>query len=70
MKSVLPLGADFAGPDLATMLSSEVPDEVGVTIVDGSDAFVFGLCRSSTSCSGARTWTAERPVIRERVRGR
>ena len=45
MKSVLILGAGFAGLELATMLSDEVPDEVDVTIVDSSDAFVFGFSK-------------------------
>ncbi len=45
MKTVLILGADFAGLELATMLSDEVPDEVDVTIVDSNDAFVFGFSK-------------------------
>jgi sulfide:quinone oxidoreductase len=45
MTSVLILGAGFAGLELATVLSSEVPDEVDVTIVDSSDAFVFGFSK-------------------------
>ncbi len=45
MKTVLILGAGFAGLELATMLSNEVPDEVDVTIVDSSDAFVFGFSK-------------------------
>ena len=45
MKNVLILGAGFAGLELATVLSDEVPDEVDVTIVDSSDAFVFGFSK-------------------------
>jgi sulfide:quinone oxidoreductase len=45
MTSVLILGAGFAGLELATVLSSQVPDEVDVTIVDNSDAFVFGFSK-------------------------
>src|ERR1700683_553674 len=45
MKTVLILGAGFAGLELATMLSNQVPDEVDVTIVDSSDAFVFGFSK-------------------------
>ncbi len=45
MKTVLILGAGFAGLELATMLSNEVPDKVDVTIVDSSDAFVFGFSK-------------------------
>jgi sulfide:quinone oxidoreductase len=45
MKTVLILGAGFAGLELATTLSEEVPEEVDVTIVDASDAFVFGFSK-------------------------
>ena len=45
MKRVLRTGAGFAGLELATVLSGEVPDEVEVTIVDSSDAFVFGFSK-------------------------
>lgn len=45
MKTVLILGAGFAGLELATMLSNEVHDEVDVTIIDSSDAFVFGFSK-------------------------
>ncbi len=45
MKKVLILGAGFAGLELATVLSDEVREEVEVTIVDGSDAFVFGFSK-------------------------
>jgi sulfide:quinone oxidoreductase len=45
MKSVLVLGAGFAGLELATMLSNEVPENVDITIVDNSDAFVFGFSK-------------------------
>ena len=45
MKSILILGAGFAGLELATRLSEEVPDDVDVTIIDSSDAFVFGYSK-------------------------
>ena len=45
MKKVLILGAGFAGLELATRLSEEVPDDLEVTIVDSSDAFVFGFSK-------------------------
>lgn len=45
MKSVLILGAGFAGLELATRLSEEVPHDVDVTIIDSSDAFVFGYSK-------------------------
>ena len=55
MKSVLILGAGFAGLELATTLSDEVPDEVDVTIVDSSDAFVFGFSKLDLMF-GRATW--------------
>ena len=45
MKSVLILGAGFAGSSSATRLSEDVPDDVDVTIIDSSDAFVFGFSK-------------------------
>ena len=45
MKSVLILGAGFAGLELATRLSEDLEGEVEVTIIDGSDAFVFGFSK-------------------------
>jgi sulfide:quinone oxidoreductase len=45
MKTVLILGAGFGGLELATRLSEEVPREVDITIVDSSDAFVFGFSK-------------------------
>jgi sulfide:quinone oxidoreductase len=45
MRSVLILGAGFAGLELATRLSEEVPQEVDITIVDSSDTFVFGFSK-------------------------
>src|SRR5580692_8068743 len=45
MKKVLILGAGFAGLELATRLAEDVPDEVDVTIIDSSDAFVFGFSK-------------------------
>jgi sulfide:quinone oxidoreductase len=45
MQKVLILGAGFAGLQLATRLSEEVPGEVDVTLVDQNDAFVFGFSK-------------------------
>jgi sulfide:quinone oxidoreductase len=45
MQRVLILGAGFAGLELATRLSEEVPQEVDITIVDSSDTFVFGFSK-------------------------
>jgi sulfide:quinone oxidoreductase len=45
MKDVVILGAGFAGLELATRLAEDVPDEVDVTIIDQSDAFVFGFSK-------------------------
>ena len=45
MQKVVILGAGFAGLQLATRLSEDVPGEVEVTIIDQSDAFVFGFSK-------------------------
>jgi sulfide:quinone oxidoreductase len=42
---VLVLGAGFGGLELATRLSSEFGDAVEITLVDQSDAFVFGFSK-------------------------
>ena len=42
---VLILGAGFGGLELATRLSEELPDEADVTLIDQSDAFVFGYSK-------------------------
>ena len=45
MKTVAILGAGFAGLELATRLSEDLPEEVDVTLIDSSDAFVFGYSK-------------------------
>jgi sulfide:quinone oxidoreductase len=45
MKTVLILGAGFAGLELATRLSEDLSGEVEVTIIDANDAFVFGFSK-------------------------
>jgi sulfide:quinone oxidoreductase len=42
---VLVLGAGFAGLELATVLSDELGEDAGVTLVDSNDAFVFGYSK-------------------------
>jgi sulfide:quinone oxidoreductase len=42
---VLVLGAGFAGLELATVLSDELGEDAGVTLIDSSDAFVFGYSK-------------------------
>jgi sulfide:quinone oxidoreductase len=39
------LGAGFGGMELSTILSEELSDEVEVTLIDRSDAFVFGYAK-------------------------
>jgi sulfide:quinone oxidoreductase len=39
------LGAGFGGLELATTLSEELGDDVAVTLIDRSDAFVFGYSK-------------------------
>lgn len=42
---VLVLGAGFGGLELSTMLSQALGDDVEVTLIDRSDAFVFGYSK-------------------------
>jgi sulfide:quinone oxidoreductase len=44
---ILVLGAGFGGLELATELSEALGESAEVTVIDRSDAFVFGT-RSST----------------------
>ena len=43
--SVLVLGAGFGGLELSSRLASELGDQVQVTLIDRSDAFVFGFTK-------------------------
>lgn len=42
---IVVLGAGFGGLELCTMLSEALGDEVDVTLIDKSDAFVFGFSK-------------------------
>jgi sulfide:quinone oxidoreductase len=42
---IVVLGAGFGGLELATMLSEALGDDVDVTLIDKSDAFVFGYSK-------------------------
>ena len=44
-KRIVVLGAGFGGLELATVLSEALGDEVDVTLIDKSDAFVFGYSK-------------------------
>ena len=44
-KRVLVLGAGFGGLELSTLLSERLADEVGVTLLDRSEAFAFGFSK-------------------------
>ena len=45
MERVLVLGAGFGGLELATILSDAFGDDAGVTLIEASDAFVFGYSK-------------------------
>ena len=53
-RHVLVLGAGFGGLELARLLSDDLHDEVEVTLLDQSDAFVFGFSKLDVLC-GRRT---------------
>ena len=44
-KHVLVLGAGFGGLELVTGLSEAIPDKVQITLIDKSDAFMFGFSK-------------------------
>ena len=44
-KQILILGAGFGGLELSSLLSEDLADEVEVTLVDKTDAFVFGFSK-------------------------
>ena len=44
-KHVLILGAGFAGLELATSLSEAHGNSIDVTVIDKSDAFIFGFAK-------------------------
>ncbi len=44
-KRVVVLGAGFGGLELATVLSEALGEDAGVTLIDRSDAFVFGFAK-------------------------
>jgi sulfide:quinone oxidoreductase len=51
---VLVLGAGFGGLELATVLSEALGEEAGVTVIDKSDAFVFGFAKLDVMFGRAR----------------
>ena len=64
---VLVLGAGFGGLELASRLSDAVPDDVAVTVLDRSDAFVFGFAKLDLMF-GERTPAQVRYPYRDLVR--
>ena len=44
-KHVVVLGAGFGGLELVTGLSEAIPDKVHITLIDKSDAFMFGFSK-------------------------
>jgi sulfide:quinone oxidoreductase len=61
---VLVLGAGFGGLELSTRLCAELPGEVEVTLIDRSDAFVFGYSKLDVMF-GRRTMADVRLPYRE-----
>ncbi len=61
--SVLVLGAGFGGLELSSRLAHELGDQVDVTLVDRSDAFVFGFSKLDVMF-GKRTLEAVRVAYR------
>jgi sulfide:quinone oxidoreductase len=64
---VLILGAGFGGLELATRLSDDAGDAVAVTLIDKSDAFVFGFSKLDVMF-GRRTADSVRHAYRDVVK--
>jgi sulfide:quinone oxidoreductase len=64
---VLVLGAGFGGLELTTMLSEALGDDVEVTLIDKSDAFVFGYSKLAVMF-GRTTPDAVRHAYRDIVK--
>jgi sulfide:quinone oxidoreductase len=62
--SVLVLGAGFGGLELSSRLSTELGDQVEITLIDRSDAFVFGFSKLDVMF-GKRTPAAVRLPYRD-----
>jgi len=44
-KKILILGAGFGGLELSSRLSSELPDQVEITLIDKNEGFIFGFSK-------------------------
>ncbi len=58
------LGAGFGGLELATLLSEALGDSVAVTLIDGSDAFVFGFSKLDVMFGHAEAAAVRLPYSR------
>src|SRR5689334_12940631 len=61
MQNVLILGAGFGGLELASRLSSDLPDDVRVTLVDQADAFTFGFSKLDVAFRGVAREAVRQP---------
>lgn len=61
MTRVLILGAGFAGLELASSLSETLGDSVSITLIDQSDAFVFGFSKLDVMFGHATPETVRLP---------
>jgi sulfide:quinone oxidoreductase len=61
---VVIVGAGFGGLELSTRLSDELADEVEVTLIDQSDAFIFGFSKLDVMF-GRRTFDEVRLLYRD-----
>jgi sulfide:quinone oxidoreductase len=63
-KRILILGAGFAGLELATSLSEAHGDAIAVTIIDKSDAFIFGFAKLDVMFGKATAEAVRLPYAR------
>jgi sulfide:quinone oxidoreductase len=62
---VVVLGAGFGGLELVTGLSEAIPDKVDITLIDKSDAFIFGFSKLDVMfgrCQTSEAWNPYRGI--------
>ena len=67
---IVVLGAGFGGLELSTMLSEALGGDVDVTLIDKSDAFVFGFSKLDVMFGRATRGGGPAAVRRDRQAGR
>ena len=65
VEHVVVLGAGFGGLELVTGLSEAIPDNLRITLIDKSDAFMFGFSKLDVMFGrrqASEVWNAYRAI--------